>query len=182
MHQRLAVSALLLASTTLAVEAWQSRPTAFDVVSVKRFATEPERGPGGSISILPGGRFSAPAATLRGLIAAAYGLLNIQVVDSARMLGNERFELEGRTSPDVTVAEARAMLRTVLTERFGLVAPTGHAGASRVRDDTRPRGSNARTATAAVGRGMRTTQWTARQDRPLRRRPLDRRRSVARFC
>lgn len=96
-------------------------PPAFDVASVKRFATEPERGPGGSISILPGGRFSAPAATLRGLIAAAYGLLNFQIVDSARLLWDERFELEGRTSPDVTVAEARAMLRTLLAERFGLV-------------------------------------------------------------
>jgi uncharacterized protein (TIGR03435 family) len=58
---------------------------------------------------------------LRGLIAAAYGLLNIQIVDSARLLWDERFELEGRTSPDVTVAEARAMLRTLLAERFGLV-------------------------------------------------------------
>lgn len=122
MSLRPALCALLLATTAVTVDTWQARPPAFDVASVKRFAQEPEQGPGGSISILPGGRFSAPAASLRGLIAAAYGLLNIQIVDTGRLLGNERFELEGRTKPDVSVAEARAMLRTLLAERFGLVA------------------------------------------------------------
>ena len=121
MRTRVAVFGMLFVIASLA-DAVAQRPAAFDVASVKRFAREPEQGPGGSISILPGGRFSAPAATLRGLIAAAYGLLNIQVVDSARLLWDERFELEGRTSPDVTVAEVRAMLRTLLAERFGLVA------------------------------------------------------------
>ena len=106
----------------VASSAGAQSPPAFDVVSVKRFAAEPESAPGGSISILPGGRFSAPAATLRGLIAAAYGLLNIQVVDSQNLLGNERFEVEARTSPDVSVTTARAMLRRLLAERFGLAA------------------------------------------------------------
>ena len=74
-----------------------------------------------AISVLPGGRFSAPGATLRGLITTAYGLLDLQVVDSRRLLGSDRYQIEGRTNPEVSLAEARAMLRTLLAGRFGLV-------------------------------------------------------------
>ena len=100
----------------------QSRSAAFDVVSVKRFQADAGRPVRGDISVLPGGRFSAPSATLRGLITAAYGLLDIQLVDAGRQLGDNRFEIEGRTKPDVTIDEARAMVRSLLTERFALVA------------------------------------------------------------
>ena len=98
----------------------QSRP-AFDVTSVKRVQSDTGRRAGGA-SILPGGRLSAPNATLRGLIATAYGLLDLQIVDARRMLDTDFFEIEGRTNPDLSAADARAMLRTLLAERFGLVA------------------------------------------------------------
>lgn len=97
------------------------RPPAFDVVSVKRYQPDARGRVDDAISIFPGGRLSAPGATLQGLITTAYGLLDIQVVDSGRMLGFARYQIEGRTNPDVTLAEARAMLRTLLTERFALI-------------------------------------------------------------
>ena len=116
------VVAIGLLSTVVIVASLdgQVRP-AFDVVSVKTFVADGNRRVGGEISVLPGGRFSAPSATLRGLITAAYGVLDIQVVDSGKVLGNGRFEIEGRTRPDVSVSDARLMLQSVLVERFGLV-------------------------------------------------------------
>lgn len=95
---------------------------AFDVVSVKQYQPDASGRVNDAISVLPGGRFSAPGATLRGLVTTAYGLLDIQIVDSGRVLGTDRYQIEGRTGPDVSVDEARAMLRGLLTERFGLVA------------------------------------------------------------
>jgi uncharacterized protein (TIGR03435 family) len=94
----------------------------FDVVSVKHFKADAGRPVRGDISVLPGGRFSAPSATLRGLITAAYGLLDIQLVDPDRLLSDNRFEIDGRTRADVTIDDARAMVRALLAERFGLVA------------------------------------------------------------
>jgi uncharacterized protein (TIGR03435 family) len=117
---RFVACCLLFTVAVLAGAVAQGRST-FDVVSVKTFVADGSRRVGNEISVLPGGRFSAPSATLRGLITAAYGVLDIQVVDSGKVLGNGRFEIEGRTRPDVTIAEARSMLQSVLVERFGLV-------------------------------------------------------------
>jgi uncharacterized protein (TIGR03435 family) len=101
-------------------DAGAQRSPAFDVVSVKRYQPDASGRVDDAISVFPGGRLSAPGATLRGLITTAYGLLDIQIVDSGRMLGSARYQIEGRTDPDVSLADARAMLRTLLTERFGL--------------------------------------------------------------
>ena len=95
MHARLTVLCVLLAIAHAADVFTQSRPAAFDVVSVKHFKTDAGRPGRGDISVLPGGRFSAPSATLRGLIIAAYGLLDIQVVDAGRQLGQPRIEPGG---------------------------------------------------------------------------------------
>ena len=122
MRTRVARLCVVLAVAGAAEVFTQSRSAAFDVVSVKRFQADAGRPVRGDISVLPGGRFSAPSATLRGLITAAYGLLDIQVVDAGRLLGDNRFEIEGRTKPDVTIDDARAMVRSLLAERFALVA------------------------------------------------------------
>jgi uncharacterized protein (TIGR03435 family) len=127
--RRSAASGLLVLATVVAAAAAvaQERQTpagtaAFDVASVKRYQPAPDRRQTNAISVMPGGRFTAPSATLPGLIAAAYGILAVQIVDAARPLPSERFEIEARTSPNVTVDEARAMLRRLLAERFGLSA------------------------------------------------------------
>jgi uncharacterized protein (TIGR03435 family) len=95
---------------------------AFDVASVKRYQPVQGRRPPNVIDLLPGGRVIAPYATLRNLIATAYNILDLQIVDSRNLIPDERFEIEGRTRADATVDDARAMLRTLLAERFGLVA------------------------------------------------------------
>ena len=121
MRKHSAIGTLFFGLAFCGVATTQRAPT-FDVVSVKVYKPEPGRGPSGAISILPGGQFRAPSANLRGLIAAAYGLLDIQIVDSRQLLGMTRFEIEGRTTPDVSAADGRAMLRSLLEDRFGLVA------------------------------------------------------------
>ena len=121
MHRRVATLCAALAFAGAADTFTQSRLATFDVVSVKTYREDPSRRLSGAISILPGGRFSAPSATLRTLITTAYGLLDIQVIDSGRVLGTNRFEIEGRTRPDVSVEDALAMMRSLLADRFGLV-------------------------------------------------------------
>ena len=120
MRTRIAAFGLLVVITSLA-NAVAQRPAAFDVVSVKRSQPDASGRVDDAISIFPGGRLRAPGATLQGLITTAYGLLDIQIVDSGRLLGSDRYQIDGRTNPDVSLADARAMLRTLLTERFGLV-------------------------------------------------------------
>ena len=43
---------------------------------------------------MPGGRFTAPSATLRSLITAGYGVLDIQIVDSATGSPTSAYEIE----------------------------------------------------------------------------------------
>ena len=106
---------------TLSAEQGARSEPAFDVVSVKRFVPSPDRRQTDSVSVMPGGRFTAPSATLRGLIAGAYDLLDRQIVDPQRLIPNDRFEIEGRTDPEVSIEDARAMLRRLLADRFRLV-------------------------------------------------------------
>src|SRR5687767_3024419 len=99
---------VLLLTVTGGVNAAQSPKTdvgsvAFDVASVKRYQPTAGRQQTDSISVMPGGRFTAPSATLRGLITAAYGILDIQIVDSRGLIANDRFEIEATTKADVTV-------------------------------------------------------------------------------
>ena len=119
-HQRTVIVALLaLAATSVTLA--QSAAPAFDVASVKRFQPEPNRRPSDAIRVMPGGRLTAPSATVRGLIAAAYAVLDIQIVDGGRINADDRFEIDARTRPDVTMEEVRSMLRVLLAERFRLV-------------------------------------------------------------
>jgi hypothetical protein len=55
----------------------------FDVASVRRYQPIPGRGTNDGIDVMPGGRLLVPGATLRALIAAAYGALAIQIVVTA---------------------------------------------------------------------------------------------------
>jgi uncharacterized protein (TIGR03435 family) len=111
---RIIMVALLLAATLTA------QAPAFDVVSVKR--NPGTQGMGRGITVQPGGRFMAPGATLLELAAAAYELLDQQILGGPDWLDTQRFEVLATTRPDVTIEEARAMLRRLLAERFRLAA------------------------------------------------------------
>jgi uncharacterized protein (TIGR03435 family) len=110
---------VLIAVVTFATLHAQSRET-FDVSSVKRQQGNEGRGRG--ITVQPGGRFMAPAATVRELIAAAYGVQDNQIVGGPGWIASDRFQVMATTNPDVSMAAARAQLRALLADRFALAA------------------------------------------------------------
>jgi uncharacterized protein (TIGR03435 family) len=90
----------------------------FEVASVKR--REGNEGRGRGITVQPGGRFMAPSATVLELVAAAYNLLDNQIIGGPEWIDTQRFEVLANARPDVTMEEARAQLRALLAERFRL--------------------------------------------------------------
>ena len=109
------VGLVLLVSLT--VGAQPPTPPAFDVASVRANRS------GAPLQILPtlqpGGRVFATNLPLREFIQAAYGLRDNQLV-LASPLAEARFDLEARAGGGATPEHAAAMLRALLTERFGL--------------------------------------------------------------
>ena len=120
MTRAIALAVLLALTPARALVVSAQNALVFDVSSVKRQQGNDGRGRG--ITVQPGGRFMAPSATVRELIAAAYDLQDSQITGGPGWIGADRFEVMGITAPDVTLADARAMLRTLLAERFRLAA------------------------------------------------------------
>lgn len=124
----MAVAAVLTAADFDAQRsAASSADPSFDVVSVKRVArgTPPSvvmGVPPGQIAVRPGGRFAAPWVTVRDLVRVAYGITDVQVLGGPEWVPTDRFDIEAVTRPDVTADDARAMIRTLLADRFGLTA------------------------------------------------------------
>jgi uncharacterized protein (TIGR03435 family) len=104
-----------------ALGAVHAQSPAFDVTSVKRVVD----GPGfRSVGVHPGGRFVANSSTVRGLISIAYGLPDVQIIGGPAWMETDRFEVLATTRENVTAAEARVMLRTLLADRFRLTTHT----------------------------------------------------------
>jgi uncharacterized protein (TIGR03435 family) len=93
-------------------------PTAFDVASVK---VNRSGFPGGMMDSRPG-QFTATNETLRLLLTAAYGLETFRIVGGPDWIDSDRFDVQARASSPVPRAEAMAMLRTLLADRFALRA------------------------------------------------------------
>jgi uncharacterized protein (TIGR03435 family) len=118
----------LLALATPATLAMQPS-VAFDVASVKA-SPPPRPNPLGlptapSMEFVPGG-FAASQATLRDLIRRAYDLPDVRVSGGPDWIAVDRFEIAAKAElggPD-DVAAGRAMLRSLLADRFGLRAHT----------------------------------------------------------
>ena len=94
----------------------------FTVASVKK---SPPPGPTFTIApgaLLPGGRWVAVNVTLRQLIRAGFpdfaGTGRIE--SGPTWIDSVRFDVDARTEGDVTLAQARAMVRGLLADRFGL--------------------------------------------------------------
>lgn len=107
------------------IDAQSPTKATFDVASIRQsgpddpdsiFATD---GPG-LVAVRPGGRFWAPSATTQQLIRVAYGVLDVEIVGGPRWIEEDRFRIEATARPDATADEVRAMLRTLLADRFGL--------------------------------------------------------------
>lgn len=127
------LAALPLAMTALV--AGQALPPVaeFDAISLRPYRSSGPIGGGEfsasreATSSLKGGpgtadpeRIAATGITLRGLIAAAYGVLSDQVLGPG-WIGDERYVLQAKVPPGATREQVSLMLQNALTERFKLV-------------------------------------------------------------
>jgi uncharacterized protein (TIGR03435 family) len=120
MRRRLLVSAATCLLPVALFGQAELRP-AFDVVSIK-----PNRTHQGIPLVVfqPGGRMIAGNVNIRQVILVAYSIDNLQLVDAPDWATSERFAIEARTSDETPTSTIRLMLRTMLAERFNLVAHT----------------------------------------------------------
>jgi uncharacterized protein (TIGR03435 family) len=111
--------AVLLLSMSVAARSQSPAAAAFDVASVKpNRSGQPMRlGP----TLQPGGRVFAVNLPLEELIRAAYELRENELIIDSRF-GETTFDIEARAGVSVQTDQARAMLRTLLAERFALKA------------------------------------------------------------
>ena len=112
--------AALVVTAAVAAQTPQSTDIAapaFEVASVKPNRTG---APGGSFVMLPG-RFTATNIPLRVLITNAYQLSFFQVVGGPDWVGTDRFDISAKAPDGAPPEQTRAMVRTLLKDRFKLV-------------------------------------------------------------
>jgi uncharacterized protein (TIGR03435 family) len=111
-------------------------PASFEVISIQTIdpavlsfrqpGTPPLTGMSNVYFLRAGGSFRAPAISARNLVAAAFGVKSWQVVSGADWLATARFAIDAKTSSEVSretlVAQAPALMRALLTDRFRLKA------------------------------------------------------------
>jgi uncharacterized protein (TIGR03435 family) len=99
-------------------------PRTFEAASIKANTSGERRT---SMRFLPGGRIEGVNRTLKLLIQVAYDVRPFQILGGPDWLGTARFDISATANADVSSAELRAVLRSLLAERFKL----------RVHHDTR---------------------------------------------
>jgi uncharacterized protein (TIGR03435 family) len=112
--------ASLIAVAAVAAQTTQSPDTGaptFEVASVKPNKTG---APGGSF-VMPPGRFTATNMPLKVLITNAYQLSFFQVVGGPDWVSTDRFDVAAKAPDGAPPDRTRAMIRTLLKERFKLV-------------------------------------------------------------
>ena len=114
---RVAIFVLCGFGCTLAAQ--QPAPR-FEVASVKRNTSGNDEG---SIGPRPGG-YGMANVPLRLLIIRAYELRSFQVAGGPAWIDGERYDLDARASEGTSPRQVYPMLRTLLAERFKLVAHT----------------------------------------------------------
>ena len=111
------VTGLLL---VVAGGAYAQAPLTFDAASVKRNMTNGAGQP--RIVAVSGGRLTAPFATAKELVQAAYGMEPNQVVGGPDWMERDRFEVSAILPPGTSAADAPMLLQRLLAERFSLAA------------------------------------------------------------
>ncbi|HKD05552.1 MAG TPA: TIGR03435 family protein [Bryobacteraceae bacterium] len=112
-----ASSALLATWAVMILPAWQ--PSAFEVADIR--PSDPSIQKTGKGRILPGGRIELPGQAVRDLIAFAYGVTDDLIVGAPKWAGEERFDIVAKAPSTATPEALRAMMRTLLAERFQLL-------------------------------------------------------------
>jgi len=95
----------------------QSGGPAFEVASIK---PSPQLMNWSGFQPSRGGRFEASHATLRAMVSYAYDVRDFYVSGGPGWAGSDRFEIVAKADGNATPAQMRAMLRTLLEERFKL--------------------------------------------------------------
>jgi uncharacterized protein (TIGR03435 family) len=91
---------------------------AFDVSDVKpNNSSDPRPGKGGFSA---GGRVDLPNATIKYFMMAAYGVQPDMIVGGPKWIESDRFDIVAKAPPDTPDATLRAMLQTLLADRFKL--------------------------------------------------------------
>jgi uncharacterized protein (TIGR03435 family) len=82
--------------------------------------SNPTRSPGTIGPLFHAGRYELRGATMIDLVAIAYGVVSDVVWGGPNWLGMYRFDVIAKAPPDASPEARRAMLQTLLTERFVL--------------------------------------------------------------
>jgi uncharacterized protein (TIGR03435 family) len=90
---------------------------AFEVATVKR---SPDLMKYSGVQFPGGGRFEASQLTVKAMVAFAYDIRDFYVSGGPGWAGTDRFEIVAKADPSATPAQMRAMLQTLLAERFKL--------------------------------------------------------------
>ena len=99
----------------------QQSASRFEVASVKRTESR-------TVSMAPiprsypGGRFRADITTVDGLLRFAYGIRQDLIVGGPDWVRQDRFEISARANADATADQITLMVRSLLEDRFNLVA------------------------------------------------------------
>jgi uncharacterized protein (TIGR03435 family) len=109
--------ASLVAAAAITAQTPQSQEPTFEVASVKANKTG---APGGSF-VMPPGRFTATNLPLKVLITNAYQLSFFQVVGGPDWISTDRFDVAAKAPDGAPPDQTRAMVRTLLKDRFKLV-------------------------------------------------------------
>jgi len=122
MAARSMVGALGVASICGQMLPLNAQPPAFEAASVK---TNRSTAPSGGAQLQPGGRFIANNSTLFNLVRNAYTfdgdpLQTFQII-GPDWIKTSRFDIVATAERNVSLAEAQAMLVTLLVDRFALV-------------------------------------------------------------
>jgi uncharacterized protein (TIGR03435 family) len=96
----------------------QAKKPAFEVASIHPSAPETRSV---SLEFAPGGRFVASNVPLRVLIREAYGIRDFQLSGGADWVSTARYEIVAKAGSDASRDQVRAMLQTLLADRFKLV-------------------------------------------------------------
>jgi uncharacterized protein (TIGR03435 family) len=127
--RRITLAALILFAPSALLVAQSPAPAAFEVASIK-LDPKQDRGIGRRMAeitlpivrVQPGGRVESYGHTLRNLIAVAYDINSLmQKLEGKQEVLETVFIIEAKAAaPSVTPAEAKAMVRTLLEDRFQL--------------------------------------------------------------
>ncbi len=116
MRQTCVIVGIVVALLPAAALAQRARPE-FDAASIKENRSAQS---GGTLRAMPDGGIQAQNIPLYGLLSYAYGLRPYQVVGAPEWIREVRYDVQAKPAERVERDQGRAMLQSLLAERFGL--------------------------------------------------------------